>query len=244
MPDDSTNPARRLYRLLSRARLVSDEKKAREVLAPVFGVKPEDSVALRRGLLLIDDLFQATVDQVSALEGVDHGRFLRHIPRMRGGLANLNLDSLAKGPLLTALDPVALENLDLCAARLGEAVKEAELTADDLRTLEKELSELFDYVETADIDNELRLVALDLIQTLRQSLLEYRIRGADGLRAALEESVGKLTLYYLRSKGEVDPKPVNRIWRVIVTVEGLVARALTYGPYLPDSIIKMLGPGS
>lgn len=244
MSETATNPARRLHQLLSRARADPGKKKAREVLAPLFGVEPTDYVAVRRGLLLVDDLFQATVDRVSALEGVAHDQFLRHLPHIRIGLANLTLDSPAMGPLHTALDPVALESLNLCAARLGEVVKESVLTTEDLESLEAELQDLFDYVYGSSIDDELRLVALDLIETLRRSTVEYRIRGVDGLRSALEESVGKLTLYYLRNEGKVEPEPINRIWRVLITVEGMVARALTYGPYLPDSLLKMLEAGS
>jgi hypothetical protein len=217
---------------------------AREVLAPVFGLPPADVVALRRALILVDDLFQATMDRISALEGVDHKTFLRRIPPMRQGLANLHLDSQAKETLFRVLDPVSLEALDLCAARLGEAVKESELSEDDLRAIESQVSELFDYVDQAEIDPDLRSVALDLVESMRRAIVEYRIRGIDGLRSAVEDAVGKLTLYYLRKQPKVDREPLNRIWRVVVIVENLVARALTYGPYLPDSILKLLTAGS
>lgn len=241
MTQGTTNPARRLHALLSRAQPRKQGEKARDLLAPLFGVDPHDHVALRRGLILVDDLFQETIERITSLEGVDHDTFLRHIPKMREGLANLHLDSSAQSSLSQILNPIAVGALELCAARLGEAYKEHVISGEDLEGLSTEIDTLFDYIDKAQLDPQLRSICLDLVETLRRAVVEYRIRGVAGLENALEESLGKLMRYYLRHEGDVEKTPFRQVWQVLRRVEGLIARGLTYGPYLPETFQLMIG---
>lgn len=235
------NPARLLHlHLTQMLRLRGDQRPVREVLGRVFSLDQEDYVALRRGLVAIDELFQTTEEIVKAIPKIDHRRFLRHFSAQRKGFANLHLDNNSKSGF-SFITEAAVEAIDLCAARLAEEFPEDELTSEELSELGAKIEELFGFVEAGDFEPELREVALDLLETLRRGVAEYRIRGIDGLKRGLEESLGKLLLYYKRQSGNVPEEEFGRLWALVVKVETVISRVLTYGPYLTESFQRMLG---
>lgn len=235
------NPARLLHRHLTQLlQLRGDQRSVREVLGRVFSLDQQDYVALRRGLVAVDQLFQSTEEAVKAIPGVDYQRFLRHFPAQRRGFAKLHLDNNSKSGF-SFITEAAVEAMDLCAARLAEEFPEGELTSEELSELANRIEEVFAFVDSSHFEPELREVALDLLETLRQGVAEYRIRGIDGLRSALEESLGKLMLYYKRQSGNVPDEEFGRLWALVVRVETVVSRVFTYGPFLTEAFQKMLG---
>lgn len=235
------NPARLIHRHLSQMlQLRGDQRSVREVLGRVFSLDQQDYVALRRGLIAVDELFQATEEIIRAIPRIDHRRFLRHFPAQRKGFATLHLDNNSKSGF-SFISEAAVEAIDLCAARLSEEFPEAELTNEDLSQLAAKIEEIFNFVEAGNFEPELREVALDLLETLRRGVAEYRIRGVDGLKSALEESVGKLWMYYTRQAGHVPEEQFSRLWGLVVEIEAAISKVLTYGPYLTGSFQRMLG---
>lgn len=239
----STNPARLLHRnlglLLSNR---ADRDKVRDVLAKCFDLNPGDDAQLRRALVALDEVFLSVEMRIKKLPKANHQSYMRHFPALRRGFANLTLDNPSPHAFNFITD-AALENLELAANRIAEDFSEVEIETQEISDLSSAVLELLEWVSTATMDPALKEVAIDLLETLRRAISEYRIRGVEGLQRAVQESLGKLTLFYKQRKGDVEAEPFQKLWGLLVKAEGVVSRAMTYGPYLVESFQRYLGAG-
>ena len=85
--DRTTNAALRLHRILLALRgTCRDGRPIRDALGEVFDLDPADDLALRRQLVLLDDLFAQSQAAIAAIPGLDLPRYLRYFPAARKGL--------------------------------------------------------------------------------------------------------------------------------------------------------------
>jgi hypothetical protein len=171
---------------------------------------------------------------------------LRHFPAARKGLlsARLDQDSRRHAPFQEGLSDIVLQSVEFCGLRIAEELPELLLPPDDLAELEARLNALFAFTARAELDPALRAVSLDILQSLRAAVADYRIHGASGLEEAVERAVGKLTVHYLRVKkqgGALDLDHVDRLLDVILKVEALLAKAQVYLPALAEYLPRLLG---
>jgi hypothetical protein len=245
--DRTTNSALRLHRMLLALRDASREgRPIRQVLAEVFELQPDDDLALRRRLLAVDDLFAESEAAIRSIPGLDLPRYLRHFPAARKALlaARLDQDSRRYAPFQEALGEAVCQSVGFCGARIAEEFPEIALATDDLAEVEAQLNSLFAFTASAELDPELRTVSLDILQALRAALADYRIHGAAGLREAVEQAVGKLTVHYLRVRKQGDRlnlEQLGRLLDVIYKFEALLAKAHVYLPALAEYLPKLLG---
>ncbi len=242
-----TNSAMRLHELLLEMKKESrDERLIREVLGKVFEVESSDDSAIWRKIILLDDLFIQVERLITAIPNIGHDRYTRYFPSARKNLVSIALDQDSKRfvPFQSALTDVVLQSIEFCGLRILESVHEVQIPANDLSELEVRLSELFDFINDADLEPELREVSLDIVEVLRSAIADYRIRGVAGLEDAIERSVGKLSLYHLRAKKNGKPSNeahLGKILDLIIKFETVVSKAHVYLPVLIDLLPKLLG---
>jgi len=190
--------------------------------------------------------FEQSQAAIAAIPGLDLPRYLRYFPAARRGLlsARLDQDSRRYAPFQEALADIVLQSVEFCGLRIAEEFPELVIPADDLAELEARLNSLFAYTARAELDPQLRAVSLDILQTLRAAVADYRIHGARGLQEAVERAVGKLTVHYLRAKKQGAPLNLDYLGRLldlIIKVETLLAKAHVYLPALAEYLPKLLG---
>jgi len=76
------------------------------------------------------------------------------------------------------------------------------------------------------LDEELKWVVTDLLEAVRRSIREYRIRGAEGLRKELALCVGTLVQNHALFKAHEDKEEVSRFGRIISKLNAIVTFAL------------------
>ncbi|HEX9667999.1 MAG TPA: hypothetical protein VGC93_00825, partial [Thermoanaerobaculia bacterium] len=240
----TTNSAFRLHRLLLALRgACRDGRPIRDALGEVFELDPADDLALRRKLVLLDDLFVQSQAAIAAIPGLDPPRYLRYFPAARKGLlsARLDQDSRRYAPFQEGLSDIVLQSVEFCGLRIAEEHPELVLPPDDLAELEARLNALFAYTARTELDPPLRAVALDILQALRAAVADYRIHGARGLQESVERAVGKLTVHYLRAKKQGAPLNLDyldRLLDLIIKAEALLAKAHVYLPALTEYLPK------
>lgn len=198
---DVTNPAQRLFDTLTRIQKGIREKvKIRNVVGDAFDVEATDDLKIIESLVLLDGLFVETTKFVYSIEGIDHSRYLQHFPQLRKNLLTSNIDADSKGltTFSNALNPVALQSVGFCAARVAEDFKENILPQEELADLDEQIGDAFDFIAASDLEPKLKEISLDLLHTIRSAIAEYRIRGLRGLEESIELSLGKLSLYHMR----------------------------------------------
>jgi len=238
-----TNPARVLHDHLRAIRQsASDKELARDVVARRFFLPADNEVRIRRVLAQLDDLFVDVTKMVESMTSADHAIFVRHFPMLRAGLARVTL-ATPSSTAFNFISDAALENLDLCASRISEDYREVQIASEELAELDDQIKDTFTYIKEGEFEPEFKEIALDLLGTLRKSLIDYQIRGIQGMKRAVEESIGKL-LRIVSTQPDVPHKPLERLKTIIMNTEAVVARALTYGPYLVESVRLLLPPSA
>lgn len=214
----------------------------RNVVAKCFVLDPGDDTQLRRALVAFDDVFQSVEARIKKLPKANHDSYLRHFPALRRGMANLRLENSSISAF-SFITEAALENLDLAAGRIAEDYKEVEIAQQEIKDLSDAVAELMEWVIATSFDPALKEVAVDLLETLRRAILEYRIRGIEGLHKAVQEALGKLSMFYKHRAGKVEEEPFGKLWDIVAKADEVVSRALTYGPYLHEGFQRYLGAG-
>ena len=243
----STNPARNLHGFMVEIRNKSVKgTPVREVLANVFQVDPSDDFEIWRNQFLLLELLKKTENAIRALEGVDHQGYLRYFPQARKGLVSaiLDQDSMGFVAFRNAFAETVLQAIDFCAFRLSEETVGVEVAQDDIDELEARLKEVFDFTTEAKLDPRVREVSLDVLAVLRTAILDYHIRGTEGLEESIERSLGRLIIFWQRAEGKAQPanhEQVGKLLDLIIKFESIVAKARSYGPVLGELGAKLLG---
>lgn len=238
-----TNPAQRLHDIFVRANdLSSKHKTISGVLAELFNIDEDNDVAIWRHLIMVDDLFEQIEGCFRKIHVASHP-YTQYFPKIRKMLLSMHLPNPPKNNLTNALGPHIIDALYTASARIGENYSEFALEDKDLAILDKKLDELFGLVKDGTFDPMLRELSLEIIESLRHAISNYQIRGIEAFKEALEQSLGKLVLY-MQSNGKDQAPPnsqIRRLWGIIVTVEGFVARASNYVPLLTEHLPPLLG---
>ena len=153
----------------------------------------------------------------------------------------MHLPNPPKNNLTNALGPHIIDALDTASARIGESYSELELEEEDLAKLVIELDELFELVKEGTFDPQLGELSMEIIESLRHAVSNYRIRGIEAFKEALEQSLGKLFLHIKKRDQPAPEAQLKRLWAIFVMVEGFVARAISYGPLLTEHLPPLLG---
>src|SRR5204863_3937544 len=168
-------------------------------------------------------------------------------PDLRQGILHPNLH-VQWGRISGHFSTEALADLEHCADRLADDFPEIEIPPDEVKGLREEVDSFFEAVRSANIDAEFKIVLLDLIETIRQKIAAYEIRGAAAFRESLEASAGKIVF-----NSKSFEEPVNRAWKdrlvhVLKLVDACYAKAIKYRPLLEQAVPYvtqlLLGSGS
>ena len=122
---------------------------------------------------------------------------------------------------------------------------ESPLSDDDLASLQSEVERLIHDVVESELSEDIKRVILDGLEAVRGAILGYRIRGAEGIRQALDQNIASL-IRYRQEFDEVKRSDDNGIWArwlsFIGKLDSFVSIALKM-KQLVQPTIKMVMPG-
>jgi len=186
-----TNPAGRLLEILKRARAGSAPTTIAKGFAQIFDIGSDDFGELFRHLSLAEE----AADQVSTLLKLSGNEsfqrtYLECLPRIKRIFNVRHLDANWQQHIKDTLFDSELRDLQYCSDLLSEHFPEELIEADQLMELLKEVEALYDDVWTCDLDDDLKKIVLENLQTIKNAVNDYKIRGADGLQDALATIIG------------------------------------------------------
>ena len=152
----------------------------REVWADVFFTEARNTVDV---LHYVAEVVQLTRDcrKIAAmLPDVDNKLYLAPFIAIETAFVNLNFDEPWEA-FCRRIDDSTMTGLQFCSDYLSREVGEGPID-DDLLNLQLVVGNLLETVIAADIDDGLKEALVRALEDIRRAILEYRIRGADGLR--------------------------------------------------------------
>ena len=191
-----SNPAERLYLILNAVWLM-DEPNApmKAVWASIASSEPSDATATVHYVTEVLQLVKECQKIAEQIPDVDRALYLEPFLRIEEAFVELNL---LEGPLegfRSRIGDATMIELRYCSDRFSTEVGEELIRADVLLDLQFDIADVLETVIGADIDDELKKGLIHALENIRRAILEYRIRGADGLRQALDAGIGALYRY-------------------------------------------------
>jgi hypothetical protein len=240
--DVKNNPAGRLYDLLNIARGRPNDQAAKIVWAHVFDVPPEDTGLLLQMLAdFIDVLRQAKVD-LERLDDINHDLYLKPLKRVEQMLSHINLEAAWQHGK-SFLDDTTMYGLQIAADKLSRVSGYSHVDNKDVDALRAELDELLSKALNAALPAELKALFLRNLESLRQALLAYRIRGIEGLHQEIERSYGSLSLHRDQIKEAAAKDASSRdLWKSFFDVIDRLNKLVTFAKNAGELAAPALPP--
>jgi hypothetical protein len=203
---NSGNPAQRLYHIIIKVRTVyksrSQSGKSQiswDVWADVFDIKgifdTDDIDSRENQLKVISAVNQGRklVDKVESLllknDDIDHQKYLRPFPNLKKLFTRpFGLGSSFREYFVLGDSDVT--TLEFCIDAVSKVYREKVTDENELKSLLSEIRTLYEQIVDLEIDQNLKRILLDMLRTMEDAIHEYRIRGVERLREALERLVG------------------------------------------------------
>lgn len=185
---DESNPAGRLHKILSLAKRQPDNHKVKDVWSKVLGVD-ENDIAVTKSVIELYSLSQEIQSLIKMNENLNHELYLSSFHRIDRAFFPLNLGSSWQG-VKNQLTEEALTRLQFCAQELSGFYSEESLSEEDLADIIKKTDELYESLYSSTLPSVLRLTLLEEVQRIRNAISLYQIKGAKGLKEALQGAIG------------------------------------------------------
>lgn len=194
-----TDPAGRLHDLLESAKNQPENKRARDVLGIVFDVESKDTESLLRLLADLIMLSQQTKLRIKSLADINHDLYLKPFDNIEIILSTLNLDANWK-PYKNLLSEPTLYGLKFCSDKLSRIDRIETINKSEIEAIQTKLAALVEDILKSEIDLYVKELLLRNLESLRQSLIAYRVRGLEGIEREVEAGLGSL----LVSKSKIE----------------------------------------
>lgn len=141
----------------------------------------------------VSDLVKEAKAAIQSLEDVDLALHMRPFHKVDLFVSQLNLD--AKWEAWTRhIDDATLLGLQFGADKLARSSKALHNNGDEIAALRATVDQLFAEISDSSLPKELKMLLLRNLEGIRQAFVAYRVRGIDGVQAALEQSIGSMLL--------------------------------------------------
>ena len=106
--------------------------------------------------------------------------------------------------------------------------KEESLSKEELDDIIARTDELFEALYSSALPDALRLSLLEEIQRIRNAIAQYKIRGAKGLKEALQGTIGAVyaNQVELAKASDTEKDVIERLGKLIDKIDSFTAKAL------------------
>jgi len=224
------NPAGRLYLILQEARSKPEGNATKQVWREVLANKNEAAdlfIYLSNLYLLVSEV----KDKINMTAGDLKEHYLTMFSNIERVVGATNLDA-DWGSYKQFLTDAVMTELRFCWIELLKTCSEEEVDHDKLMAIYEDIKRLITDALESDIDLTLKQIIVDLLGSIEQSILEYKIRGATSLKKSLERAMGAIQFNYQLFKEKEGNPLVNRLWSIMVNINELTTFALNMPPLL------------
>jgi alkyl hydroperoxide reductase subunit AhpC len=221
----SNNPVGRLHEILSAFQKATANQNDRldTIISRVFSVDLNDSSRLLEIYLELLNLTKECKTEIRKLPETSHELHLRAIKVIEHAFIANSLHShwASFGKKLVAATMTGLDHTADNLSYLGEQ----NVSTNDLEDLQREVSELLELITKTEMNEKLRVFLVEHLEKIQQAVLYYRIKGARGLKDALERIIGAVYIYATENPNQKTPDSVKS---KLSTVMGLLVKIVAF----------------
>jgi hypothetical protein len=249
------NPAGRLYEILAAAmsaeiykevnsevmvNVRQAERQAREVLAEVLHVDPNDAASLFRELTKLFNLINLARESVMYLRGVRHELYLKPLEDIEQAFGKFDYTK-SWSSFKQSFDSNTLARLEFCADTLSSQLKEKIVDSDYLATFQAEIEMLLEEVIGSNLSEEMKSFLFEKLQDINQAIRNYRFYGSKSLEYALESTLGGLILRKDKLPEKGKSKVLDKFFDVVAKLNALLNVGTKLQEVLPPIVERFIG---
>ena len=217
------NPAGRLHEILMQSRAIGNIPTI-SMWAEVLQTSLDDKTECFRRITHLQELVDEVKYKVSNVQGLNTQLYLSRFADIENAVKVTNYD-LPWDNYKQHLNEAAMLNLAHCAEAL-HAYDEDQIDETELAELLKSIDGLSEKLRAGSVNATLKAVLLDLLEAIRRSIGEYRIRGANGMRKELAYCIGTFVQNHTLFEDENAKEETGWFGKIIVKFNALVNCAL------------------
>ena len=203
-----------------------DKEIVRDAWAKVTDTESED-VEVTKAVVALYSLSQEIQSLIKINEKLNHELYLASFKRLEQAFFPLNLGTNWQSPK-QHLTEEALTRLQFCANELCRYYSEETLSEEELADIVAKTNELFEALISSSLPDALRLALLEEIERIRSAIHMYKIRGAKGLKEALQSTMGAVIANQeeIKSQSISNSDVIERLGVLIDKLDKFTTRAL------------------
>ncbi|MFD2168387.1 hypothetical protein ACFSJY_19190 [Thalassotalea euphylliae] len=224
---DESNPAGRLYKILSKAKGQPDNRRVKDVWNKALGIDGDD-VEVTKSVVELYSLSQEIQSLIKMKENLNHDLYLSSFQSIDRAFFPLHLATNWQS-VKQHLTDEALTRLQFCSQELSGFYSEESLSEEDLEDIIKKTDELFTALYSSSLPSALRLALLEEVQRIRNAISLYQIKGAKGLKEALQGAIGALVANQEELKNATDSDDddvIKRLGNLLDKMDSFTSKAL------------------
>ncbi|AFV85515.1 hypothetical protein [Alteromonas mediterranea] len=223
---DESNPAGRLHKILKKAKSLPDNEKVKSAWAKALSIEG-DEVDITKAVIELYSLSQEIQSLIKMNDSLNHDLYLSSFNQIERAFFPLNLANPWQNSKRQLTDE-ALTRLQFCAQELSRFYKEESLSKEELDDIIARTDELFEALYSSALPDALRLSLLEEIQRIRNAIAQYKIRGAKGLKEALQGTIGAVyaNQVELAKASDTEKDVIERLGKLIDKIDSFTAKAL------------------
>lgn len=225
---DQTNPAGRLYKILSMIKTMPDNMRALDAWAKVIGCDKSD-MEVTLAVVEAYELSQEVQSLIIMHESINEELYLKSFTQLEKVFFPLNL-SLSIQSIKTQLNEELLTRLQFCAEALSHTYSEQEISNGVLKKLTEMATNLGVSISQAVMPEQIKLELLKETDKVKRSIAFYPIRGAKGLKESSHSLLGTVITTNEKLNRIEDKQLLARIGQLIKQMDDISSRALRTKP--------------
>lgn len=237
---DESNPAGRLHKILSDAKIQNDRTQVKKAWASVLDIE-ENDVLVTKSVVELYSLSQEIQSLIKMNEDLNHELYLSSFAQIERAFFPLNLET-QWSTVKSHLSPEALTRLQFCAELLSDFYSEESLSEEDLKDIIQKTEELFETIYKSNLPKDLRLSLLEEVERIRSAINLYKIKGAKGLKEALQGTLGAVVSNHeeLKEASKTNKDVIKRLGELIDKMDSFASKALKVKKALTSPVKFMI----
>lgn len=204
----NSNPAIALHEiLLNLKNSTHNYSKFNGAWSHVFELETRDTINLLSKIRLVFDLYEKTRKLVETNPRLNKERNILFLDKVGLGISEVNLNGDMSNFHKYISDEV-LTALSYMADYIGlvfEIDENSQLNEEEIVSLIGEIELLISNIIDSSLPKDVQALLVKNLNLIKESLLEFKFYGVDGLRVAVEQSIGSLVL----SENILEPQKEN-----------------------------------
>ncbi|UBR28714.1 hypothetical protein LCG60_19035 [Bacillus sp. SD-4] len=192
------NPASKLHTLLTEAYddckgVSSYNTDFRVTWAKVFGIDPNDSTALLSSMNSTFQLFLTTKEYIMQHDRLNNERNLKFLYNIENALSSMNFEG-DMSHFMSFINSETLTALSFIGDHMSFIydLHESKIDTQEISDLISEIDTLVENITASNLPEDIKSLLFKNLDSIRSSLISYKISGIEGMKTALEQTIGSL----------------------------------------------------